>query len=192
MLPFRATPLLAVALVLGPAASAQTSVTSAVRSVAISATKVASVGITLPAGGSLTLPGSLASGVNDFSPLPFRTSWSVDPARTARVSVVAYFEVPAQALATSGAAIPASAVLGRVPGGSAQSFSPFTQAAFTANGTAAGSAGGSLMLVSEPIGVDNAIGERTDQLQMRIDLTGTPALPAGTYAGTLNLVAITQ
>jgi hypothetical protein len=48
------------------------------------------------------------------------------------------------------------------------------------------------MLVSEPIGVDNAIGERTDQLQMRIDLTGTPALPAGTYAGTLNLVAITQ
>jgi hypothetical protein len=39
---------------------------------------------------------------------------------------------------------------------------------------------------------ENAIGERTDQLQMRIDLTGSPALPPGTYAGTLNLVAITQ
>jgi len=192
MLPFRAAPLLAVALVLGPAARAQTSVTSAARSVAISATKVASVGITLPAGGSLTLPGSLSSGVNDFSPLPFTTSWSVDPAQTARVSVVAYFEVPARALANGGAAIPTSAVLGRVPGGSPRSFAPFTQASLTASGTEAGTAGGSLMLVSEPIGVDNAIRERTDQLQMRIDLTGTPALPAGTYAGTLNLVAITQ
>ena len=48
------------------------------------------------------------------------------------------------------------------------------------------------MLVSEPIGAANAIGERTDQLLMRIDLTGTSALPAGTYTGTLNLVAITQ
>jgi hypothetical protein len=55
-----------------------------------------------------------------------------------------------------------------------------------------GSAGGSLLLVSEPIGRHNAIGERTDQLQMRIDLNGSPTLPAGTYAGTLNLVAITQ
>jgi len=27
---------------------------------------------------------------------------------------------------------------------------------------------------------------------MRIDLNGSPALPAGIYAGTLNLVAITQ
>jgi hypothetical protein len=55
-----------------------------------------------------------------------------------------------------------------------------------------GSAGGSLLLVSEPSGPHNAIGERTDQLQMRIHLNGSLTLPAGTYAGTLNLVAITQ
>jgi hypothetical protein len=192
MLPSRAAALLAVAHVLGPAARAQTSATSAIRTVAITATKLASVGITLPAGGSLTLPGSLSSGVNDFSPLPFTTSWSVDPAQTARVSVVAYFEAPARALANGSAAIPTTAILGRVPSGSPQSFARFTQASVVAGGANVGAAGGSLTLVSEPIGAENAIGERTDQLQMRIDLTGSPALPPGTYAGTLNLVAITQ
>jgi hypothetical protein len=55
-----------------------------------------------------------------------------------------------------------------------------------------GSNGGSLLLVLEPIGTGNARGERTDQLQLRVDLNGSPSLPAGTYSGTLNLVAITQ
>jgi hypothetical protein len=192
MLPSRAAPLLAAALVLGPAARAQTGATSAIRSVAITATKVASVGITLPAGASLVLPGSLSSGVNDFSPLPFTTSWSIDQAQTARVSVVAYFEAPGQALTSGGAAIPTTAILGRVPSGSQRTFAPFTQTSVVGNGSAVGVAGGSLTLVSESIAAQNAIGERTDQLQMRIDLTGSPALPPGTYAGTLNLVAITQ
>ena len=38
----------------------------------------------------------------------------------------------------------------------------------------------------------NAVGSRTDELQMRIDLSGLPDLPPGTYTGTLNLVATTQ
>lgn len=192
MVPLRAVPWLMAALPVGPAAHAQTGLTSALQSVAITATKVASVGITLPAGGSLSLPGSLSSGINDFSPFPFTTSWSVDPAQTARVSVVAYFDAPARALSSSGAAIPTSAILGRVPGGNSRSFAPFTQSSVTTGGATVGATGGSLVLVSEPIGAANAIGERTDQLLMRIDLTGSPALPAGTYAGTLNLVAITQ
>ncbi len=192
MLPARTGLLLTAALVLVPAVRAQTGASSAVRTVAITATKVASVGITLPAGGSLNLPGTLSSGINDFSPLPFTTSWSVDPAQTARVSVLAFFEVPAQALASGGAAIPSTAILGRVATGTPTSFAPFTQAAATGGNAAVESAGGSLLLVSEPIGPHNAIGERTDQLQMRIDLNGSPTLPAGTYAGTLNLVAITQ
>jgi hypothetical protein len=53
--------------------------------------------------------------------------------------------------------------------------------------------GGTLMLLfSQPISAESAAGHRTDQLQMRIDLTGWPDRPAGTYQGTLNLLAITQ
>jgi hypothetical protein len=192
MVSLRAGPCLMAALLVGPAAHAQSGLSSALQSVAITATKVASVGITLPAGGSLSLPGSLSSGINDFSPFPFTTSWSVDPAQTARVSVVAYFDAPPRALSSGAAAIPTSAILGRVPGGSVQSFAPFTQSSVTTSEATVAATGGSLVLVSQPVGAGNAIGERTDQLQMRIDLTGSPALPAGTYAGTLNLVAITQ
>ena len=56
----------------------------------------------------------------------------------------------------------------------------------------AGVAGGTLVLFSQPISVESAAGRRTDQLQMRIDLTGRPDLPAGRYQGTLNLLAVTQ
>jgi hypothetical protein len=192
MLSARSVPVLAAAMLLAPALLAQTGATSPVRTIAISATKLASVGITLPAGGSLTLPGSLSSGINDFSPLPFTTSWSVDPAQTASVAVLAFFEVPARALANGGSAIPSAAVLGRVATGAAKGFSPFIRASLTANGGMVGSNGGSLLLVLEPIGTGNARGERTDQLQLRVDLNGSPSLPAGTYAGTLNLVAVTQ
>lgn len=141
---------------------------------------------------SITLPGSLSSGVNDLSPLPFTTWWSVDPAQTAGVSVVAFFEVPGRALTNAAAAIPSTAILGRVATGMPAGFAPFTQLSLTGGASIAGSPGGSLWLVSQPISPTNAIGERTDQLQTRIDLNGSPTLPAGTYAGTLNLVAITQ
>jgi len=192
MLSARSVPALAAAMLLAPALLAQTATTSSVRTVAITATKLASIGITLPAGGSLVLPGNLSSGINDFSPLPFTTSWSVDPTQTASVAVLAFFEMPARALANGPAAIPSTAVLGRVTTGSPTGFSPFAQASLTANGGMVGSSGGSLLLVSEPISPSNARGQRTDQLQLRIDLNGSPRLPAGTYAGTLNLVAITQ
>jgi hypothetical protein len=192
MLSARSVPLLVGAMLLAPTLHAQKGATSPLRTIAISATKLASVGITLPAGGSLNLPGSLSSGINDFSPLPFTTSWSVDPEQTANVAVLAFFEVPARALANGGSAIPSTAVLGRVPTGRPIGFSPFTQASLTANGGMVGSSGGSLLLVSEPISPANARGERTDQLQLRIDLNGSPPLPTGTYAGTLNLVAVTQ
>ena len=72
------------------------------------------------------------------------------------MSLVAYFESPAAALAGPAATHPASAV--------------FTQ----------------------PISDANAKGGRTDGMQLRIDLSGWHHLPAGTYRGTLNLLAITE
>jgi hypothetical protein len=56
----------------------------------------------------------------------------------------------------------------------------------------AGAAGGTLVLFTQPIVGANAIGGRSDNLQVRIDLTGVPELPAGTYSGILNLLVITQ
>jgi hypothetical protein len=47
-------------------------------------------------------------------------------------------------------------------------------------------------LFTQPISEVNAIGGRSDNLQVRIDLTGVRELPAGSYTGILNLLVITQ
>ncbi len=51
--------------------------------------------------------------------------------------------------------------------------------------------GGRLVLFSQPVAGADAIGSRTDDLQVRIDLT-LPGLAPGTYTGTVSLVAVTQ
>jgi hypothetical protein len=171
---------------------AQIGLASAGTSIALSATKAASVSVSLPGGNSASLPGALVTGPNDFSPIPVTTSWEVDPQRTSAVALVAYFEQPARALAGAGAAIPSSAVLGRVPSGGPKTFAPFVAAPLSAGGTTAGTAGGTLVLFTQAISGGNAVGGRSDDLQVRIDLTGAPELPAGSYTGTLDLLVITQ
>jgi hypothetical protein len=170
---------------------AQIGLASAGVSVSLSATRLPSIGVSLPGGTAANLPGSLETGLNDFAPFPIATAWDVDPAQTASVSLVAYFESPAAALAGP-AEIPASAVFGRVPTGGPKSFSPFTQSARRISGVMAGSAGGTLLLFTQPISDVNPKGGRTDGMQVRIDLSGWHHLPAGTYRGTLNLLAITE
>ncbi|MEO8089468.1 MAG: hypothetical protein ABI703_04135 [Gemmatimonadales bacterium] len=56
---------------------------------------------------------------------------------------------------------------------------------------AVGVAGGSLQLFSQNVGAGSYFGSRTDQLDLRLDLTGTTTM-AGDYTGTLNLQAIVQ
>jgi hypothetical protein len=55
-----------------------------------------------------------------------------------------------------------------------------------------GSAGGSLQLFSVNISGANKNSGRTDNLDLRLDLVGFPALAAGAYTGVLNLRAVTQ
>ena len=81
-------------------------------------------------------------------------------------------------------AIPSSKVEGRV---NAAAYVPFTGAAVGGVGVA----GGSLQLFSQAVGAGTFLGSRTDQLDLRLDLTGTTTL-AGDYTGTLNLQAIVQ
>jgi hypothetical protein len=171
---------------------AQVGLASSARSVVLTATKHGSVSVGLPSGGAATLPGSLGLGLNDFAPLPIETTWDLDPSRTSAVSLVAFFQAPEAALSGPGAAIPSSAVWGRVPTGSPTSFAPFTGGTVQAGGAAAGANGATLVLFTQPVSSSAASGKRTDQLQVRIDLTGRPELPAGGYQGTLNLMAITQ
>jgi hypothetical protein len=175
-----------------PPLCAQVGLASAGTTIALSAIKAPSVSVSLPGGGSAALPGALVTGPNDFAPIPVTTSWEVDPARTSAVALVAYFEQPARALAGAGAAIPASAVFGRVPTGGPKAFAPFVGGPIQAGNTAAGTGGGTLVLFTQPISGANAVGGRSDNLQVRIDLSGAPELPAGGYSGLLNLLVITQ
>ncbi len=170
----------------------QVGLASSAHTVALTATKLGSVRVAVPNGATATLPGGLGAGPSDFAPLPIETSWDLDPSRTSAVSLVAYFQAPGAALTSGAAAIPSSAVWGRVPTGTPTSFAPFIGGVVGPGSTQAGVAGATLLLFSQPVSQASAAGSRTDQLQVRIDLTGWPDLPAGQYQGTLNLLAITQ
>jgi hypothetical protein len=54
-----------------------------------------------------------------------------------------------------------------------------------------GVAGGSLQLFSQAIGSGSFTGNRTDQLDLRLNLVGTTTV-AGDYLGTLNVQAVVQ
>ena len=68
---------------------------------------------------------------------------------------------------------------------------PTSFTAFTQNGVGTvGTAAGSLTLYTQSAA--SLSGNRTDNLDLQIDLTGHPNLVPGTYSGTLNLQAIVQ
>jgi hypothetical protein len=84
--------------------------------------------------------------------------------------------------------IPSSRILGRMTTGLPAAFTPMTQNAVAGVGTA----GGSLRLYSVSINGGNKSSVRTDNLDLQLNLVGFPTLPAGAYAGVLNLRVITQ
>jgi hypothetical protein len=127
--------------------------------------------------------------VNNFpSPVGIQTSWDVNPGQTNTVRLIAYFSVPAQALVGPTVQIPSSRILGRMTTGT-----PVAYTAMTQNGVGGvGTAGGSLQLFSQNITGANKTGSRTDNLDLQLNLVGFPSLPAGAYAGVLNIRAVTQ
>ena len=140
----------------------------------ISATP-ATVNFTLNSGGVAT--GS--------APVAITTSWLLLPTR-ANVNLYAWFAAPGSALsdgATTPDNIPSSEVLGQVTTGTPTSFTPFTQT------NTLGTASGGLKLFTQALSATNRASSRTDNLNLEIDLTAQPQLPAGAYTGTLNLQA---
>lgn len=163
-------------------AGAQVGTTSNVATVALTATKAATLSITPNASTATLASITDGSNVNDFTPVSLTTAWNLTAGSSVRL--VGWFGTPAQALANGADFIPSSRVEGRV---GATAYAPFNGAPV---GTV-GVAGGSLELFSQAVGVGTFFGSRTDQLDLRLDLTGVTTL-AGDYTGTLNLQAIVQ
>jgi hypothetical protein len=143
-------------------------------SLTVSATP-ATVNFTLVAGGTAT--GS--------APVAIVTTWLLKQSR-ANVVLDGYFASAAAAL-TDGLSpannIPTSEVFGQVTTGT-----PTTYTAFTQSG-ALGPAGAGLTLFTQALTATNRSATRTDNLNLQINLTSQPQLPAGSYTGTLTLQA---
>jgi hypothetical protein len=139
-----------------------------------------------PSNVSFTLvAGSTANG---SAPVAITTTWVLNGNRST-VTLTGWFSSAAQALAGTGstpAYIPTSEILGQVTTGTPTSYTAFTQ---TTSGGALGVSGASLVLFTNSITSSNRSATRSDNLNLQINLTSQPQLPADTYTGTLNLQA---
>ena len=170
-------------------AGAQAGTGSPARIIALAATKTSSFSVIVGSGAVQTIASLTDNTVNNFpTPVVITTSWDVNPGQTSTVNLMAYFTTPGQALVGPATQIPASRVLGQMTTGLPVAFTAITQNAVGGVGTA----GGSLRLFAQNITGANKTANRTDNLNLQINLTGFPALAPGLYSGTLNLKAVTQ
>jgi len=157
--------------------------------ISLAAVALGNLGVTIQSGGIQAIPGIADNAVNNFpSPVVIQTAWNLNPGQTNTVNLVAYFSLPAQAMVGGSTQIPSSRVLGRMTTGLPTTFTAITQNGIGGVGTA----GGSLNLFSVNIGGANKNASRTDNLDLQLNLVGFPPLPAGAYAGVLNIRAVTQ
>ena len=174
--------------VASPQARVQSTV-SAIPTLAADAANTISVSVS--AGATQTLASVTDNVPNTFPwPVSITLTWDLIPS-TGSVQVLGYFVDPTAAMQSGSVSIPSSWLKGRVltagmPG------APTSYTAFTQNGVGgAGTAGGSLSLLTQPILGYSKTGTLTFDLQLQLDLTGRVLTP-GSYGGTLNIRAVTQ
>lgn len=157
--------------------------------VTLGARKNTVLSVSVLSGGVQSITTLVDGTVNAFpSPVRLQTTWDLNPGQTGSVELVAFFTDPSGALvAGPGARIASSRVEGRVATGLPVSFAPFAGGAIGGIGTA----GATLRLFSVRITGINQEATRTDELNLRLNLTGQPNLPIGTYTGTLYIRAVT-
>jgi hypothetical protein len=166
------------------AAKANAQLNSTAQSVTLNATLGETLTISAtPANVSFALVnGGVAVG---SAPVAITTTWLLAPTR-ANLVLDGFFSSSSAAL-TDGAStpdnIPTSAVLGKVSTGTPTAYTAFTQT------TALGPAGAGLTLYTLPLTSANRSSTRTDNLNLEINLSGLPQLPAGSYTGILTLQA---
>ena len=157
--------------------------------ISLAATAPGALNVIVTSGAAQTIVGVTDNALNPFpTPVVIQTSWNVNPGQTNTVNLVAYFSTPAQALVGGTTQIPSSRVEARMLTGIPVAFTAITQNALGGVGTA----GGSLRLFAVNISGVNKNSSRTDNLDLRLNLVGFPALPAGAYVGVLNIRAVTQ
>lgn len=172
-------------------AAAQVGTVSNAQVISLAAAKSSQLSLAVTSGASQSIPSFTDNAINTFpSPVVIQTQWDLNPGQTGSVRVIAWFATPAQALfnAGSGTAIPSSRMWGRVATGVPVAFTAFTQNPVGG----IGAAGGSLQLLNINVTGANKTTTRSDNLQLQLNLTGAGVLPPGTYAGTLNIQAVTQ
>jgi hypothetical protein len=182
VLPAKLISMLALLTLAVPAAVCQ--LTSNTASVALKATLGESLTVAATPS-AVTIPLTSGGTATGTSPVAITTTWVLSATRTA-VTLVGYFSSATAAL-TDGAAtpnnIPASEVLGQMTTGTPTTFTAFTQTA------PLGAAGAGLTFFTQALSGTNRTANRTDNLNLEINLASQPQLPAGTYTGTLNIQA---
>jgi hypothetical protein len=108
------------------------------------------------------------------------TTWKLHPGGSPTLSLYGFFSSSTAALSNGPNTIPSANVLAGINGGA--------PAAFTQTGPF-GAGGASLQIYSLLITGINKNGTRSDTLDLYINLTSQPNLPAGTYTGILSLQA---
>ena len=174
------------------AASSQAKVLSTVSSPPIATAAVAgAISVNIASGAIQSLSGVVDNTPNNFpSTVGITLTWDLAPS-TGAVQVIGYFSNPAAAMTSGPVSIPSSWIRGRVLTTGVQG-APTTYTAFTQSGAGGvGSAGGSLLLFSQPILGYSKTGTQTVDLQLQLDLTGR-TLTTGSYSGTLNIRAVSQ
>jgi hypothetical protein len=149
----------------------------------------ASLSILINSGAVQSIPALLDNRINSFPlPVSVTTQWQLSPTPLlAQIDLVGYFAQPTAALTTGTTHIASSRVEGRMTSGRPANFTPFTQQPVAGNGTPGGTLHLFRQLIITPI---NGNGQRTDNLDLRLDLRGQPSLAAGVYRGTLTLRAV--
>jgi hypothetical protein len=172
----------ALVLLSASAAQGQVGLTSNTATVALTATKAATLTVSPNASTATLASITDNSTANNFTPVSLTTAWNLTAGSSVRL--IGWFGTPAQALVNGTDFIPSSKVEGRV---GAAAYAPFSSGAVGGVGVA----NGSLQLFSQAVGSGSYLGSRTDQLDLRLNLTGTTTV-AGDYTGTLNLQAVVQ
>ena len=173
--------LVTVAFAVGNVQSGFAQLNSNTSNVTLTATLVESLTVAaIPSAVNFTLVnGTTADG---SSAVAITTTWVLSPTRTS-VKLYGNFSSSTAALTDGGGNnIPSADVLGQVSTGSPTSYTAFTQTG------PFGAASASLLLFNQSITALNLTGNRTDNLNLRIDLSSL-SLPAGVYTGTLHLQA---
>ncbi|HSQ59175.1 MAG TPA: hypothetical protein VLT84_01870 [Acidobacteriota bacterium] len=173
----------ALAVLAASATAAQAQTLSNIGNVNLNAVAAQTLTVAVTSGSTVNFALAQGGAAAGDVPSAISTSWNLNPGLTGAVSLFGYFDTPSAALTDGTYDIASTYVEGRMTTGAVATFTAFTQT------NAVGPANGSLLLFTENITGVNKIGTRNDNLDLQINLTASPTVPASTYVGVLRIQA---